>query len=129
MLLDALCFFSVSVAHVQQLSASSSIQTSAAIPQIPSPSGPFGIGRIGFHWIATSRPDDSDPSRQRELMVYFWYPAAKSACARGQSLPGAAQMDALPEIHRLMSREFGNAWAGIVSGEISSHAIDHAPIA
>ncbi|HEY2461985.1 MAG TPA: hypothetical protein VGI16_14340 [Candidatus Acidoferrum sp.] len=123
------CFFSVCVAHVQQLTASSSIQTSAAMPQIPSPSGPFGIGRVGFHWIDTSRTDDYDPSRQRELMVYFWYPAAKSAGARGQYLPGAAQMDALPEIHKLMSREFGNAWAGIVSGEISSHAINHAPIA
>ena len=38
-------------------------------------------------------------------------------------------MDALPEIHKIMSREFGNTWAQIVSGEISSHAIDHAPIA
>jgi hypothetical protein len=28
-----------------------------------------------------------------------------------------------------MSREFGPLWAPIVSGEISSHAIDHAPIA
>jgi hypothetical protein len=121
-------FFSVSVVHVQQLSASSSIQTSTAMPQIPSPSGPFGIGRIGLHWIDTSRTDDYDRSRQRELMVYFWYPAAKSADPRGQYLPGAAQMDALPEIHKLMSREFGSAWAGIVSGEISSHAIDHAPI-
>lgn len=123
------CFFSISVAQVQQLSGSSSIQTSAAMPQIPSPSGPFGIGRIGFHWIDTSRTDDYDPNRHRELMVYFWYPAAKSAGAKGQYLPGAAQMDAVPEIHKLMSREFGNAWAGIVSGEISSHAIDHAPIA
>jgi hypothetical protein len=38
-------------------------------------------------------------------------------------------MDALPEIHNLMGREFGAAWAPIVSGEISSHAIDHSPIA
>ena len=38
-------------------------------------------------------------------------------------------MDAMPEIHTLMSRDFGSAWAGIVSGEISSHAIDRAPIA
>ena len=38
-------------------------------------------------------------------------------------------MDALPEIHKIMSREFGNAWAQIVSGEISSHAIENASIA
>jgi hypothetical protein len=121
--------YSASVAYVQQPSASSSVQPSAALPQIPSPSGPFGIGRIGLHWIDASRPDDYDPKRQRELMVYFWYPTAKSAGAKGQYLPGAAQMDALPEIHTFMSHEFGNLWAPIVSGEISSHAIDHAPIA
>lgn len=121
-------FFSIFCAY-QQSSASSSVQTSAALPQIPPPSGPFGIGRIGYHWIDTSRPDDYDPKRRRELMVYFWYPTEKSTGARGQYLPGAAQMDALPEIRKLMSGEFGNTWAPIVSGEISSHAIDHAPIA
>lgn len=99
------------------------------MPRIPSPSGPFGIGRIGFHWIDTSRADDYDPKRQRELMVYFWYPTAKSSGAKGQYFPGAAQMDTAPDIHQLMSRDFGDAWAGIVSGEISSHAIDHAPTA
>jgi hypothetical protein len=121
--------YSASIAFGQQPSASSSVQTSATLPQIPSASGPFGIGRIGFHWIDTSRPDDYDPKRHRELMVYFWYPTAKSADAKGQYLPGAAQMDALPEIHEFMGREFGNIWAPIVSGEISSHAIDRAPVA
>lgn len=62
-------------------------------------------------------------------MVYFWYPTAKSTSAKGQYLPGAAQMDALPEVHKLMSSEFGNIWAPVVSGQISSHAIDHTPIA
>jgi predicted esterase len=122
------CLYGASVAHVQQPSTSS-VQTSTAVPEIPSPSGPFGIGRFGCHWTDTSRPDDYEPKRQRELMVYFSYPTAKSSVAKGQYLPGAAQMDALPEIHRLMSHEFGNRWTPIVSGEISSHAIDHAPIA
>jgi len=110
------------------LSALSSAQTGAP-PQIPSPTGPYAIGRIGYHWTDASRPDDYDPKRRRELMVYLWYPTAKSAGTKGQCFPGAAQMDDLPEIHKIMSREFGNAWAQIVSGEISSHAIDHAPIA
>src|SRR4029077_21212190 len=95
----------------------------------PSPTGPYGIGRIGYHWTDASRPDDYDPKLRRELMVYFWYPTAKSDGAKGQYFPGAAQMDALPEIHKIMSGEFGNAWALILSGEISSHAIEHAPIA
>jgi hypothetical protein len=62
-------------------------------------------------------------------MVYFWYPTVKSVDAKGQYIPGAAQMDAAPAIHEFMSQEFGNLWAPIVSGEISSHAIDRAPIA
>src|SRR6516162_1731127 len=93
--------YSASIAFGQQPSASSSVQTSATLPQIPSASGPFGIGRIGFHWIDTSRPDGYDPKRHRELMVYFWYPTAKSAAAKGRYLPGAAQMDALPDVHKL----------------------------
>ncbi|MBV8890819.1 MAG: hypothetical protein JO266_02395 [Acidobacteria bacterium] len=36
-------------------------------------------------------------------------------------------MDARPEVRKLMTAEFGNLWAGIISREISSHAIDHAP--
>jgi predicted dienelactone hydrolase len=121
-------FFSIFFAY-HRPGASIGMQRTAEVPQIPSPSGPFGIGRIGFHWIDTSRPDDYDPKRNRELMVYFWYPTAKSAGAKGQYLPYAAQMDAVPEIHELMSREFGNIWASIVSSDISSHAVDHAPIA
>jgi predicted dienelactone hydrolase len=121
------CLYSISLAALEQPGASST--RTAAPPQIPSPTGPYGIGRIGYHWTDASRPDDYDPKLRRELMVYFWYPTTKSAGAKGQYLPGAAQMDALPEIHKLMSREFGAAWAPIVSGEISSHAIDHSPIA
>jgi predicted esterase len=121
------CLYSAPAAYVQQPSASS-VYASTATPQIPSPSGPFGIGRTGYHWTDSSRLDDYEPKRKRELMVYFWYPTAKSYGAKGQYLPGSAQMDALPEIHKLMSHEFGNVWSPIVSGEISSHALDHAPI-
>src|SRR3954466_2179938 len=123
------CFFGASVVTAKPPSASGGVQRAAAMPQIPTPSGQYGIGRIGLHWIDTSRVDDYDPKRKRELMVYLWYPTAKSPRAKGQYFPGAAQMDAQPEIHNLMSRDFGNAWPGIVSGEISSHARDHAPIA
>lgn len=43
------------------------------LPLIPVPSGPFGIGRIGYDWIDPSRPDrySSKPNQRRELMVYF----------------------------------------------------------
>jgi hypothetical protein len=101
-------------------------QSTTTLPQIPDPSGPYGIGRVGYHWIDMSRPDDYSPNRHRELMVYFWYPIAKSANAKGAYIPGATQMEsdlnAAPPLHR----EFGDLWAPILSGQISSHAIDHA---
>lgn len=118
-----------SFACAQLAAPSRGVQRNREIPQIPSPSGPFGIGRMGFDWTDTSRSDDFDLNRHRELMVYVWYPTAKSPEAMGRYLPGAARMDAKPEIQKLMSDEFGDAWTAIVSGEISSHAIDHAPIA
>ena len=123
------CLLSATAVWTQQPIASNSVKTSSPVPEIPYPSGPFGIGRVGFDWIDTSRPDNYDPKRKRELMVYFWYPTAESVGAKGQYLPGAAQMDAAPAIHELMSQEFGKRWAPIVSGAISSHAVNGAPIA
>jgi hypothetical protein len=59
-------------------------QSAASQPptfKLPDPSGPFGIGRVGYEWIDTSRPDfySSDPHAHRALMVYLWYPSARSA--------------------------------------------------
>ena len=126
-LLTLIC--SASFTRVQLPAQSNGVRRTAQMPQIPSPSGPFGIGRMGFDWTDPSRNDDYDSKRQRELMVYFWYPTAKSPDAKGQYYPGAAQMDAKPEIRKIMSDEFGEAWTAMVSSEISSHAIEHAPIA
>lgn len=120
---------SASFVCVQQPDSSSGVRKTAEVPQIPPPSGPFGIGRMGFDWTDPSRSDDYDSNRQRELMVYFWYPTTKSPEAKGPYLPGAAQMDAKPNFQKLMRGEFGDAWKAIVSGEVSSHAVEHAPIA
>jgi hypothetical protein len=45
----------------------------AATPTLPTPSGPFGIGRIGYEWIDPSRPDtySANPDAHRDLMVYL----------------------------------------------------------
>ena len=123
------CLLSSTAVWAQQPSATTSGKTSDSVPEIPYPSGPFGIGRVGYDWVDITRPDKYDPKRKRELMVYFWYPTAKSDGAKGQYLPGAAHIDAAPAVHDMMSQEFGKSWALIVSGEISSHAIDGAPIA
>lgn len=123
------CFISASTTYAQQPSASQNVQTPAETPQIPRPTGAFGIGRIGLHWVDASRADDFDPKRGRELMVYLWYPAFNTTGAKGEYWPGAKQMNGSPEIRERMNRDFGNVWPEIVSGEISSHAVEHAPIA
>lgn len=83
-------------------------QTTVAdvLPKLPAPAGPFGIGRIGYDSVDTSRPDQHStaPNARRESMGYFWYPAQKSADPKGHYLPGAQFMDALPEVHQTRAR-------------------------
>jgi hypothetical protein len=123
-------FFCIALlAGANQPASFSGGHRSPEIPELPSPSGPFGIGRVGFDWTDPSRRDEFDSSRHRELMVYVWYPTARPPKAIGQYLPGAAQMDAKTDIKKFMSGEFGDAWTSIVSGAISSHAVEDAPIA
>ncbi len=94
---------------------------SGALPEIPTPAGPYGIGRIGYHWTDRSRP------APRELMVYLWYPtSAKSATTRGAYLPGAKQFDAAPATQTQMRKAFGTRWPAILSGAIYSHAEESA---
>lgn len=101
-------------------------------PKLPNPSGPFGIGRVGYDWIDPTRPDrySANPQAHRELMVYLWYPTSrKQADVRGAYLPGAKQFDAEPDVQRRMRGEFEANWPLIVSGAIFSHAAERAPAA
>ncbi|HTB98390.1 MAG TPA: hypothetical protein VK716_15375 [Terracidiphilus sp.] len=103
----------------------------AAIPRMPDPLGPYGIGRVGYDWTDSTRPDRfaSNPAAHRELMVYFWYPTrGKADGVKGSYLPGAAEMDRVPEIQREMRGEFAGNWPLIVDGEIFSHAVEHAAV-
>jgi dienelactone hydrolase len=104
----------------------------SATPTLPTPSGPFGIGRVGYEWIDTSRPDtySANPDAHRDLMVYLWYPAPRTDTGnRGRYLPGAQQMDANPEVLSRVGDEFGAAWKLIVSGDLVSHAVENGPVA
>jgi predicted dienelactone hydrolase len=101
-----------------------------AVPQLPTPSGPFGIGRVGYDWTDSARPDrySTDPQAHRELMVYLWYPTSqKAAETKGPYLPAAKEMDAIPDIQHRMQQEFEGNWPLIVSGTITSHVRDGAP--
>lgn len=48
---------------------------------LPTPTGPYPIGRTAYNWLDESRIDTlSDKSdEKRELLAWVWYPAAKSS--------------------------------------------------
>ena len=45
--------------------------------RFPSPTGPYAIGTLTYHWVDAARADifATDPNARRELMVQVWYPA------------------------------------------------------
>jgi dienelactone hydrolase len=102
------------------------------IPQLQSPTGQFGIGRVGYEWTDGSRSEGHsvDPQARRDLMVYLWYPSPKGRAGElGEYLPGAKRMDADAAVLPVMREEFEGSWPFIVSGAISSLAVENAPVA
>jgi pimeloyl-ACP methyl ester carboxylesterase len=102
-------------------------------PKLPQPSGPYGVGRVGFDWIDPSRPADmaEDRNTHSELMVYLWYPVeASSKEIKGTLFPGAKQIASSPDLSTgLKDKLFGGNWPLVVSGAITSHAQENAQIA
>lgn len=47
---------------------------------LPTPTGPYAVGRTNFHWVDSQRIDSlsPEPHTKRELVVWLWYPASKS---------------------------------------------------
>ena len=104
----------------------------SGIPQLPTPTGHFGVGRVAYKLTDESRPDGHavDPKAHRDLMVYLWYPAPKVMVGeRGEYLPGAKRMNAEAAVVPAMREEFEGNWPLIVSGTISSLATENAPVA
>ena len=58
---------------------------------LPLPTGSFAVGRTLFDWTDPVRPDtiNKTPGRNREIMVWLWYPASpKSGAQSAEWLPG-----------------------------------------
>ena len=126
------CIGIPAAASAQTRVAGAAPQASSDTPKLERPSGPYGIGRVGYHWTDSKRPDRIATGAQlhRELMVYLWYPAPQQhGDFKGRYFPSAKQMDDVPELRRRMREEFGINWPLIVSGEISSHAMEAEPAA
>src|SRR6267142_4578283 len=103
------------------------------VPNLPLPSGPYGVGRASFDWIDPNRVADmaEDRGPKSELMVYLWYPTeATSSEVESTLFPGAKQIDASPDFSEfLKAKVFGGNWPRVVSGAITTHAQENAPIA
>lgn len=123
----ALCFLLwsliVATSHSQQ----------PIVPHLEEPSGPYKVGRVAFDWIDEHRREflSDDRRAHRELMVYLCYPAAQDSSSpkRAPLLPGAKQIDQSPGVAQMKDAVFNNIWRLVVSNDITSHAIENAPVA
>ena len=59
--------------------------------ELPSPTGPFAVGRVSTTWVDPTRVDPfaPAPAPHRALVVWIWYPAERSGRAQpAEYLPG-----------------------------------------
>jgi predicted dienelactone hydrolase len=107
-----------------------SVFVRAAEVQLPPPTGPYAVGRTAFHWIDSSRTEPFEPglSTRREIMVYVWYPAARSSAV--QDAPYFPHIDVLRRVigDSLLNDEFGPALGAVLSGRVRSYALQDATL-
>jgi len=91
---------------------------SAKAGTLLSPAGPYGVGRLLFHWQDVSRPEvlSTKSGDKREVGVWVWYPATMDSGR--QTAPYIEQLEALAKA--LSSDEVSLARA------IQTHAIPDA---
>jgi predicted dienelactone hydrolase len=99
-----------------------STQEASPVPTaitLPTPTGPYGVGRTSFEWVDTARDESftDDPADQRELVIWVWYPA--------EPMPDATPAAYLPG---LWGDLVGDALALDLS-RITVHAVEDAPVA
>jgi len=92
------------------------------IVTLPSPTGPYDVGRTSFDWVDQSRDEPlGKPGGKRELLAWVWYPA--------EAAPGATPAPYLPR--GLVSLREGSPWSLAYqrADTVQVHAVDDAPIA
>src|SRR5690242_8131859 len=106
-----------------------SLAAQPTVTHLPAPTGPYGVGRVEYHWIDSTRTEtfDNSPGARREMAVYVWYPAR-----HGGNRPFAEYIPHLAAIRRAIGDsairdEFGDALHGILSGDVHAFAVDAAP--
>jgi len=96
--------------------------------ELPRPTGPFAVGRVNTTWVDTARVDPfaPAPAPHRELVVWIWYPAQRSARARTAEYLPAPWRRALREpggmvqLMQLLWRD---------SAKVHAHSLENADLA
>src|SRR5204862_5631369 len=69
---------------------------SPTVPTLPTPTGPFAVGKVTVHWVDESRVEPLSPNHEpREVMVDIWYPAEPSNAAPAEYLDAAGYEKAM----------------------------------
>jgi len=91
---------------------------------LPSPTGPFAIGRVTVHWIDPTRIEPFS-AKPRELMIDIWYPADSPTGAPAEYLNVAAFEQTIGADG--LRKQLGGAYRAIKSGAVRTHTIADAP--
>jgi dienelactone hydrolase len=91
---------------------------------LPTPSGPYAVGRVSFDWVDDSRVETfaQDQNAKRELMVWLWYPA--------EPVPGAVPAEYLPANWK-QARQQDQGLGSLLLQRIDAirvHAVTDAPV-
>jgi hypothetical protein len=96
----------------------------------PTPSGPYAIGTLTYHWVDADRADifSTDATARRELMVQIWYPA--KAAEPSQPLPRAPYVQNADALAKALSK-LKNLPTALFAQlrNVTSHATLGAPVA
>jgi hypothetical protein len=95
---------------------------------LPSPTGPWRVGRITYDWIDSSRAaflDTTDHDR-REILVDVWYPT--DGTVGGASYLPFLEKFSLSMLDSVARRRFAPAYAAVMQGRLSTHATESAPV-
>jgi Predicted dienelactone hydrolase len=86
------------------------------VPELPTPSGPYGVGTMDFEWVDSSRAEAYSPTEgeRRDLVVRAWYPASVDP-----SSPAERPYADMASIGPIMARDLG----------LPSFALDHMALA
>lgn len=99
---------------------------------LPTPTGPFAVGRREFALTDSTRAYPPASEQPRRVMVYLWYPARATAAARPAAyIPGLARIQAVLG-DSAMGAEFRSAYQRVAAHGIESPVYEgpapaHAP--